>query len=33
MDPRIPPLKIQILLESDPPKSRIIVGRSAVVPD
>ena len=30
MDVRIPPLKIKILLESNPPKSRILVGRLAV---
>ena len=30
MDMRIPPLKIKILLESNPLKSRILVQRSAV---
>ena len=30
MDMRIPPLKIKILLESNPPKSRILVRRLAV---
>ena len=30
MDMRIPPLKIQILLESNPPKSSIFVGRLGV---
>ena len=30
MDMRIPPLKIKILLESDPPKSIILVRRLAV---
>ena len=30
MDPRIPPRKVKILLESNPPKSRILVGRLAV---
>ena len=32
MDMRIPPLKLKILLESNPPKSRGSVRRSAVPP-
>ena len=31
MDTRIPPLKIKILLESNPPKSRASVRRSAAI--
>ena len=30
MDMRIPPLKVEIMLESNPPKSRILVRRLAV---
>ena len=33
MDMRIPPLEIKTLLESDPPKSRILAGRLAASPD
>ena len=32
MDMRIPPLKIKILLEPNPPRSRILVRRLAVSP-
>ena len=32
MDMRIPPLKIKIMLESNPLKSRILVQRLAVLP-